>query len=441
MSARALELSAGKVGFVGAQALEMSVSRVQVELNQVLGLAPALDAARYVVDFAASPLAVPTGTDQSRSLDLAGDRGELIRASADVTLKLGDFFYTAGSLGFEKSTQRLTLDDGSRISHDVLTVGGSGLQAFAGLDGGPLVDSNQDGRIDSQDRPGADAVGFSLADCARIREQVAGVTVNDIFLAAAGGALRKYLEIKGELPAASLNAMMPLSTRDEHTAGDAGNQLGMTVVPLGSDIADPLERLHAVHRAASCGKSLAAALGREFPARLLEALPAMVVEQVARRALVPMVNAVVSNVRGPDLPLYLAGARLQMFAPLSIIIDGIGLNITGFSYNGKLWVCFVSCRKMLPDPGLFGQCLNESFAELVDAATAGAKAAHPPVAGAPARRKTGARAPAGGKTAAKKAVPAPGAAGDAVPGKPVARKRAPRKPAPDTEVVAKPETV
>ena len=59
----------------------MSVSRVQVELNQVHGLAPALDAARHVVDFAASPLAVPTGTDQSRSLDLAGDRGELIRAS------------------------------------------------------------------------------------------------------------------------------------------------------------------------------------------------------------------------------------------------------------------------------------------------------------------------------------------------------------------------
>ena len=286
-----------------------------------------------------------------------------------------------------------------------------------------------DGRISAHRV--VDAVGYSLADCARIRERVAGVTINDIFLAAAGGALRKYLDIKGELPATSLNAMMPLSMRDENTPGDAGNQLGMTVVPLGSDIADPLARLHAVHRAASHGKSLAAALGRDFPGRLLEALPALVVEQLARRALVPMVNAVVSNVRGPDLPLYLAGARLQMFTPISIIIDGIGLNITGLSYNGKLWVCFVSCRKMLPDPGLFGQCLSESFAELVAAASAGA----------PKKRRPVTRAARAGKAAKNPAPATPAVAGEPAAAKPPARKRAPRKPAPAGEAVAAPETV
>ena len=286
-----------------------------------------------------------------------------------------------------------------------------------------------DGRISAHRV--VDAVGFSLADCARVREEVAGVTVNDISLAAVGGALRQYLDIKGELPAASLNAMLPLSTRDEHTADDAGNQVGMTVVPLGSDIADPLARLHAVHRAARRGKSLAGALGREFPGRLLEAMPAMVVEQVARRALVPMVNVVVSNVRGPDLPLYLAGARLQMFAPLSIIIDGIGLNITGLSYNGKLWVCFVSCRKMLPDPGLFGQCLSESFAELVAAASAGA----------PKKRRPATRAARAGK-ATKEPAPATAAvAGEPAAVKPPPRKRAPRKPAPAKEAAATPEVV
>lgn len=214
-----------------------------------------------------------------------------------------------------------------------------------------------------------DSVGYSLADCKKIRQHVAAVTINDIFLAATGGALRKYLAVKGELPATSLNAMMPLSTRrDEHAGRDAGNQLGVAAVPLGTDIDDPLARLLAVHRAANRGKSVSAALGKDLPARLVDVLPAVVVEQVTRSALVPLVNVTVSNVRGPDHPLYMAGAKLQMFMPLSIIIDGIGLNLTGLSYNGTLWVCFVSCRKMLPDPALFVKCLDESFAELVAAA-------------------------------------------------------------------------
>jgi len=259
-----------------------------------------------------------------------------------------------------------------------------------------------------------DSVGYSLADCKKIRQHVEAVTINDIFLAATGGALRKYLSLKGELPAASLNAMMPLSTRGEHAGRDAGNQVGMAAVPLGTDIDDPLARLHAVHRAANRGKSVAAALGKDLPARLVDVLPAVVVEQVTRSALVPLVNVTVSNVRGPDHPLYMAGAKLQMFMPLSIIIDGIGLNLTGLSYNGTLWVCFVSCRKMLPDPAVFVKCLAESFDELVAAAVgkkdaplevkpakrtrpkvaAARGAAETPVAGSPARKKTLAKAPA-----------------------------------------------
>jgi len=261
-----------------------------------------------------------------------------------------------------------------------------------------------------------DSVGYSLADCKKIRQHVAAVTINDIFLAATGGALRKYLAVKGELPATSLNAMMPLSTRrDEHAGRDAGNQVGVAAVPLGTDIDDPLARLLAVHRAANRGKSVSAALGKDLPARLVDVLPAVVVEQVARSALVPLVNVTVSNVRGPDHPLYMAGAKLQMFMPLSIIIDGIGLNLTGLSYNGTLWVCFVSCRKMLPDPALFVKCLDESFAELVAAAvgrTASPAEVRPaakrtrrtvvapresvekPVAEKPARKKNPAKAPA-----------------------------------------------
>jgi len=265
-----------------------------------------------------------------------------------------------------------------------------------------------------------DSVGYSLADCKKIRQHVEAVTINDIFLAATGGALRKYLAVKGELPATSLNAMMPLSTRrDEHAGRDAGNQVGVAAVPLGTDIDDPLARLHAVHRAANRGKSVAAALGKDLPARLVDVLPAVVVEQVTRSALVPLVNVTVSNVRGPDHPLYMAGAKLQMFMPLSIIIDGIGLNLTGLSYNGTLWVCFVSCRKMLPDPALFVKCLTESFAELV-AAAVGRKAS--PAEVRPAAKRTRRTVVAPRENAEKPAAEKP--ARKKIPAKAPAKKRA-----------------
>jgi hypothetical protein len=86
--------------------------------------------------------------------------------------------------------------------------------------------------------------------------------------------------------------------------------------------------------------------------------------------MLPTMNIVVSNVRGPDLPIYLAGAQMVAFAPVSIALDGLGLNVTGFSYHGTMWVCSVACREMMPDPGFFADCMREAFAELVAAAGA-----------------------------------------------------------------------
>jgi hypothetical protein len=77
---------------------------------------------------------------------------------------------------------------------------------------------------------------------------------------------------------------------------------------------------------------------------------------------------VISNVRGPDVPLYMAGARLVTYVPVSIVVDGTGLNVTGFSYAGTMWLCAISCRDMLPDPAFFADCMRESFEEIRDAA-------------------------------------------------------------------------
>jgi diacylglycerol O-acyltransferase len=213
-----------------------------------------------------------------------------------------------------------------------------------------------------------DAMFMSLADCATVRAHVPDVTINDIFIATCGGAVRRYLDSKGELPEESLSALMPISTRGANKGADIANQIGMVPVPVCSDIADPIERLHAAHKGARLAAGLSGSLGHDFTAKLVQVVPAMVAEGIIDRGMVPLCNTTVSNVRGPNVPLYLAGAKLQIFLPVSIAFDGIGLNMTGFSYNGALWVCFVSCRNMLPDPRFFRQCLIESFAEILEAA-------------------------------------------------------------------------
>lgn len=215
-----------------------------------------------------------------------------------------------------------------------------------------------------------DAVGFPLADCRKIRQHVDGVTINDIFMASVGGALRAYLQSHDELPVSSLNAMVPMTTRGDAKNADAGNHIGMTALPLRTDIADPLERLLAVRRGANKGKAVADALGKDLPARLIDVLPAGLSARLIVSGLSAIANVTVSNVRGPDEALYLAGAQLQLFLPVSIPFNGLGLNITGFSYNGTLWVCFVSCRQMIPEPAEFSRLLNEAFEDLVNAAIA-----------------------------------------------------------------------
>jgi diacylglycerol O-acyltransferase / wax synthase len=192
-----------------------------------------------------------------------------------------------------------------------------------------------------------------------------GVTINDLFLAIVGGALRRYLESKEELPATSLMALMPISVREEGRSSAGGNQVGGAPVPVHSDIADPLRRLKAVHHDSRSAKHGAEILGRGFLKSVLDELPHFAAEAFIRYVIYPQLNVTVSNVRGPEATLYVAGARLVHFYPVSIATDYVGLNHTGFSYNGVLWISAVACRNMLPDPGFYADCLRASFEELM----------------------------------------------------------------------------
>ena len=207
-----------------------------------------------------------------------------------------------------------------------------------------------------------EGIDIALAAMRPIRERVDGATINDIFLAVVGGALRRYLLQKRELPDASLVGLMPISLRADASAG--GNDVAGVPVLLGSDIADPIERLGAVRRGAQRAKRNAERLGLDLVKSVSAALPHAVSEQLLRRVLIPQLNVAVSNVRGPEAPLYLAGARLARLYPVSMPADYVGLNHTAISYDGTLWLGVVACRDMLPDPTYYAQCLRESFDEL-----------------------------------------------------------------------------
>lgn len=213
-----------------------------------------------------------------------------------------------------------------------------------------------------------EAVSLPLADFRRIRQQVPSATINDQFLCIVGGALRTYLAEKNELPDATMIAMVPMTLRGTEKGGDQGNQVGFTLMPVHTEIEDPMERLRAVVASADKSKRVTNAIGKELARDLLENLPSIVANPLLRNVQVPRIGLIVSNVRGPDVPLYMAGAQLINYVPISIPIDGLGLNVTGFSYAGHMWICAISCREMLPDPAFFEDCLKSAFAQMMAAA-------------------------------------------------------------------------
>jgi hypothetical protein len=222
-----------------------------------------------------------------------------------------------------------------------------------------------------------------------------------------GGALHKYLDAKGELPDRTMTAQVPMTLRGSEKGRDEGNQVGVAVMPLHTEIAAPLERLQAIREGAVKAKALVGLVGKDLTKHVYDLLPAVASELFTNKVMLPTMNVVVSNVRGPDMPMYLAGAQMVAFAPVSIAMNGLGLNVTGFSYHGTLWMCAAACRDMMPDPGFFADCLRSSFADLVAAAEKlHVETPRPAVAREPARKSSRPRKverkPAG-KTAAKSA--------------------------------------
>ena len=239
-----------------------------------------------------------------------------------------------------------------------------------------------------------------LADIKAIREASPGAKVNDVFLTVIGGAMRRYLKHYGELPDKSLTAMAPISVRAKDEKGDMGNQVAAMIAPLGTQIADPLERLDYVHSQTVNSKAMTDAIGARNMTEMSKVSPALFMALGAQLysrlhladRIAPPFNTVVTNVPGPPVPIYSCGSRMESMMGLLCLTDGLGLGHVVQSYVEEATIAFTACRKLMPDPEFYAQCIEDSFTELRDAARA-TPANRQPVAHKPAKAKAAAKQP------------------------------------------------
>ncbi len=197
-------------------------------------------------------------------------------------------------------------------------------------------------------------VDLSLDEVKRVK-RATDSTVNDVVMTLVGGALRRYLEDRGELPAQSLLATVPVSVR-ESSGAEGSNQVSAMFTRLGTDVAEPVERLKQV----SAGTRKAKAHQGAIPASALQdwaelAAPftfAAAVRLYSSLRLAekhPVVhNLVVSNVPGPPTAMYFMGGKVEGVYPLGPVFHGAGLNITVVSSDGRLHVGLIACGEQMP---------------------------------------------------------------------------------------------
>jgi diacylglycerol O-acyltransferase / wax synthase len=207
-----------------------------------------------------------------------------------------------------------------------------------------------------------------------VRLAAEGATLNDVIVSIVSGAMRKYLEAKGELPEQSMSTAMPVNTRTEADMDKPGNIVSMAMVNMHSDIVDPLQRVHAIHASAVFSKAYSNAVGAHIMADVAESVPTGITALGTRAASAAglmeklPVNTIVTNVPGPQVPFYMAGAKVVEFHAVGILIDGLGLFHSVNSYCGNIAITALADRQMMPDPAFYEECLRESYEEHIAAA-------------------------------------------------------------------------
>ena len=215
-------------------------------------------------------------------------------------------------------------------------------------------------------------ITLSLEDARRVRKAF-GTTLNDVVMALCAGALRRYLEERGELPEEALIASVPVSVRAASEKATYSNRVTAVMAELATDEPDPVKRLRRIHESMRSAKELQEAI----PATLLQdftqfATPALFAQaaRIAARLRIadrmrPPFNLIISNVPGPREPLYCGGAQMRTYYPVSAVAEGQGLNITVQSYMDQLDFGFIADRELVPDVWMMTELMHESMDELL----------------------------------------------------------------------------
>jgi WS/DGAT/MGAT family acyltransferase len=215
------------------------------------------------------------------------------------------------------------------------------------------------------------AYGSVSLDKVKAIKNAAGVTLNDAVIALCASALRAWMLERGELPDEPLVAMVPVSVRKPDQMGTFGNRVSMMFVPIPTDEPDPQRRLERAHEVMKIAKDQHGAMpadvlqdaGQFIPPALM-ARANRVTTQLATGRMRPALNLVISNVPGPRYPLYMAGARLVANYPVSVIIDGVGLNITCLSYLDSVDFGIVVDREQVDDAWPMMEAMVEALDEM-----------------------------------------------------------------------------
>lgn len=234
-------------------------------------------------------------------------------------------------------------------------------------------------------------VTLPLADLKRVKNAF-GVKLNDVFVAAVSGAVRAYLEARHDLPEKSLIASIPVNARTDDSPG-TGNMISGMAASMATHLADPVDRLRAIHASTMASKEMQRAMGAKMLMSLADTPPPAMFSLAARfygktqlvKRLPPMFNVVISNVPGPQKPLYAQGAPVEAFHSMGIVFDGAGLFVGAMSYLEQMDVGILGAPEALDDPFELADGIANELELLVARAKAAidgaAETAHPMDAG------------------------------------------------------------
>jgi diacylglycerol O-acyltransferase len=214
------------------------------------------------------------------------------------------------------------------------------------------------------------AFGSLSLDAVRAVRREFGTTVNDVVVAICAGAVRDWLIERDALPEDPLVAMIPMSVRKRDERGTWGNRISMMIVPIPTNEPDPLRRLQRTHELLRSAKERHSALPASLLTDATAFIPPAVAALAARNTVDilsrtrPPLNLVISNVPGPRTSLYCAGAELLANYPVSVIVDGVGLNITVVSYKDRVDFGIIGDREQIDDAWAFLDGAARSLREL-----------------------------------------------------------------------------